>query len=104
MRLYSLENLRVKVAALQQQGITAHMWSGCYRMPSPTLTGSLVRDLQLIEEVVGAGEIAISDHRSSWPTTQVFFSLSRLMCRLKINIVYCNHILSFFVHQVLDKP
>ncbi|KAG0587752.1 hypothetical protein KC19_2G188800 [Ceratodon purpureus] len=71
----SLENLRVKVAALQHQGITAHMWSGCYRVPSPTLTGSLIRDLQLIDEVVGAGEIAMSDHRSSWPTTQELLGL-----------------------------
>ncbi|CAM6101204.1 unnamed protein product [Calypogeia fissa] len=65
----SLENLRTKAAALKEEGLTAYMWSGCYRVPSPTLTGSLVRDLQLIEEVVGAGEIAISDHRGSWPTT-----------------------------------
>jgi len=76
----SLENLRVKVAALQEQGITAHMWSGCYRVPSPTLTGSLIRDLQLIEEVVGAGEIAISDHRSSWPSTQVFSLPIKILC------------------------
>ena len=67
----SLENLHTKVGALREQGITAYMWSGCYRVPSPTLTGSLVRDMQLIDEVVGAGEIAISDHRSSWPSTQV---------------------------------
>lgn len=71
----SLENLRVKVAALQRQGITAYMWSGCYRVPTPTLTGSLIRDLQLIDEVIGAGEIAISDHRSSWPTTQELLGL-----------------------------
>jgi beta-aspartyl-dipeptidase (metallo-type) len=51
------------------------MWSGCYRVPSPTLTGSLVRDMQLIQEVIGAGEIAISDHRSSWPSTQELLGL-----------------------------
>ncbi|CAM6021666.1 unnamed protein product [Sphagnum balticum] len=71
----SLENLRSKVAALQDEGITAWMWSGCYRVPSPTLTGSLVRDMQLIQEVIGAGEIAISDHRSSWPSTQELLGL-----------------------------
>jgi len=70
--------LRSKVAALQDEGITAWMWSGCYRVPSPTLTGSLVRDMQLIQEVIGAGEIAISDHRSSWPSTQVGFNVLTL--------------------------
>ncbi|KAL3701721.1 hypothetical protein R1sor_019743 [Riccia sorocarpa] len=63
----SLENLRVKVAGLKDEGLTAYMWSGCYHVPPPTLTGSLMRDMMLIEEVVGAGEIAISDHRGSWP-------------------------------------
>ncbi|BBM97801.1 beta-aspartyl-dipeptidase (metallo-type) [Marchantia polymorpha subsp. ruderalis] len=65
----SLENLRVKAVALKDDGLTAYMWSGCYRVPSPTITGSLIRDMVLIDEVVGAGEIAISDHRGSWPST-----------------------------------
>ncbi|XP_002981941.2 uncharacterized protein LOC9634176 [Selaginella moellendorffii] len=71
----SLENLRTKAKALQEEGITAYMWSGCYRVPSPTLTGNLVRDLQLINEVIGAGEIAISDHRGSWPSTEELLHL-----------------------------
>lgn len=67
----SLENLRVKAVALKDDGLTAYMWSGCYRVPSPTITGSLIRDMVLVDEVVGAGEIAISDHRGSWPSTDV---------------------------------
>ncbi|GAQ90131.1 hypothetical protein KFL_006040030 [Klebsormidium nitens] len=69
----SLENLRAKVAALEADGLHAHMWVGCYRVPSPTLTGSLVRDMTL---VVGAGEVAVSDHRSSWPSTAELLSLA----------------------------
>ena len=37
-------------------------------MPLVTLTGSAERDLLLVEKVIGAGELAISDHRSSQPT------------------------------------
>ncbi|MGO1344462.1 MAG: beta-aspartyl-peptidase, partial [Chromohalobacter japonicus] len=38
-----------------------------YRVPAPTLTGDIQRDLAWIPEVIGVGEIAISDHRSSQP-------------------------------------
>jgi hypothetical protein len=48
------------------------------------LTGSLVRDMQLIQEVIGAGEIAISDHRSSWPSTQVGFDVLTLTLNCEI--------------------
>lgn len=44
------------------------MWTGNYRIPIVTLTGSLQQDLLLIDKVLGAGELALSDHRSSWPT------------------------------------
>jgi beta-aspartyl-dipeptidase (metallo-type) len=40
-----------------------------------TLTGSVERDLMLVEKVVGVGEVAISDHRSSQPT---FEELARI--------------------------
>ena len=60
----SLENLLAKVRSLEEEGITAFMLTGGYRYPSPTLTGSVMRDLTLIDKVVGT-KIAISDHRSS---------------------------------------
>ncbi|CAF4062487.1 unnamed protein product [Rotaria sordida] len=44
------------------------MWTGSYRIPIVTLTGSLQQDLLLIDKVIGAGELALSDHRSSWPS------------------------------------
>jgi len=64
----SLEGLLAKARALQAQGITAYIYTGSYQVPPVTLTGSVRRDLVLIPEVVGVGEIAISDHRSSQPT------------------------------------
>ena len=60
----SLENLLFKTRALEAAGITALMLTGNYRYPSPTLTGDVVRDVALIDKIVGV-KIAISDHRSS---------------------------------------
>lgn len=63
----TLDSLLAKTRALELQGITTYMYSGSYALPPVTLTGSLARDLVLIDKVVGVGEIAISDYRSSCP-------------------------------------
>lgn len=60
-------DLLAKVRALRDAGIDAYMYTGAYRIPPPTLTGDVQRDLNWIPEVLGVGEIAISDHRSSQP-------------------------------------
>jgi len=59
--------LLAAVRGLREQGINAYMYTGAYRVPPPTLTGDLQRDLAWIPEVIGLGELAISDHRSSQP-------------------------------------
>lgn len=61
-------NLLAKVRSLREEGISAYMYTGAYRVPPPTLTGDLQRDLWMIPEIIGTGEVAISDHRSSQPT------------------------------------
>lgn len=63
----SLENLLAKTKALNNLSLSAYMYTGAYSVPSPTLTGSIMRDLVLIQEVIGV-KIALSDHRSSYPT------------------------------------
>lgn len=60
-------DLLAKVRGLKAEGISAYMYTGAYRVPPPTLTGDIHRDLAWIPEVIGLGEIAISDHRSSQP-------------------------------------
>jgi len=60
-----LRRLLSKAKALQTQGLTAYIYTGSYSLPPPTLTGSAVQDLVLIHEVIGVGEVAVSDHRSS---------------------------------------
>lgn len=53
---------------LNAEGLTAFCMTGGYHLPPATVTGSVRRDLVLIDLVVGVGEVAISDHRSSQPT------------------------------------
>ncbi len=53
---------------LNEEGITAYCLTGGYRIPPVTLTGSVRDDIVLIDRILGVGEIAISDHRSSQPT------------------------------------
>jgi beta-aspartyl-dipeptidase (metallo-type) len=42
--------------------------TGGYHLPPVTITGNVRRDLVLIDLILGVGEVAISDHRSSQPT------------------------------------
>jgi beta-aspartyl-dipeptidase (metallo-type) len=63
----SLEVLYGQVMKLRAGGLSALMYSGSYRIPAATLTGDVARDLLLVEPVIGIGESAIADHRSSHP-------------------------------------
>jgi len=64
----SVESVLMKVKNIRANGMSAWMYTGAYQVPPPTITGDIMRDITLIEEVIGVGEIAISDHRSSVPT------------------------------------
>lgn len=61
-------DLLAAVRGLRADGLSAYMYTGAYRVPPPTLTGDIQRDLAWIPEVIGVGEIALSDHRSAQPT------------------------------------
>ena len=58
-------SLLVKARGLEDEGITAYIYSGSYEIPTPTITGSVRNDIILIDKVIGTGEIAMCDHRSS---------------------------------------
>jgi beta-aspartyl-dipeptidase (metallo-type) len=57
-----------KTRQLEADGLTAHMYTGGFPVPPPTITGSIVDDLVIVAPVLGVGEIAISDARSSHPS------------------------------------
>ena len=58
-------SLLAKARGLEDEGITAYIYSGSYEIPTPTITGSVRNDIILIDKVIGTGEIAMCDHRSS---------------------------------------
>lgn len=63
----SMSALLAKARALEIEGISTYIYSGCYEIPTQTLTGTVKTDLVFIDKVIGTGELAISDHRSSQP-------------------------------------
>ena len=58
----------VTALGLRASGLSAWCYTGGYHLPPATVTGSVRGDLALVECIVGVGELAISDHRSSQPT------------------------------------
>jgi beta-aspartyl-dipeptidase (metallo-type) len=54
--------------ALTAMGLTAYCHAGGYHFPPVTITGTVRGDITQIDPIIGVGELAISDHRSSQPT------------------------------------
>ena len=77
------ESLVAKCRALNQEGLTCYHLVGSSSYPPSTVTGSIQRDLLTLETCVGAGELAVSDHRSSAVTGQEIARLARYLhvCR-----------------------
>lgn len=60
-------SLLAATRALCAEGITAYCHTGGYHVPPVTLTGSVRGDIVHVDLIIGVGEIAVSDHRSSQP-------------------------------------
>jgi len=67
-----LKGLLAKARGLDEEGITTYIYSGSYSIPVVTITKDCREDLIVIDKVIGVGEIALSDHRSSQPTYDNF--------------------------------
>lgn len=65
-----MESLLAKARALEEEGITCYIHTGSYQVPVKTLLDKIEDDIILIDKIIGVGEIAISDHRSSEPTLE----------------------------------
>lgn len=70
-----MRGLVAKVKALKEEGITAYCLTGSYEVPVNTMTESIKGDIMLVDEVIGVGEIALSDNRSSQPRVDQFINL-----------------------------
>ncbi|NJD31160.1 MAG: beta-aspartyl-peptidase [Gammaproteobacteria bacterium] len=69
-------DLVATVHALREEGLNAWAYTGGYHLPPMTLTGSVRGDLVFIEPLLGVGEVALSDHRSSQPTLDEILRLA----------------------------
>jgi beta-aspartyl-dipeptidase (metallo-type) len=74
----SVESVLMKAKSLRHEGASAWIWTGAYQVPVPTITGDIGRDIALIEEIIGVGELAVSDHRSSCPSTNELIRITSL--------------------------
>jgi beta-aspartyl-dipeptidase (metallo-type) len=63
----TMPGLLARAKALKEEGLTAFVYTGGYNVPPTTLTGSVRDDILFVEEVIGAGEVAISDLRATEP-------------------------------------
>jgi beta-aspartyl-dipeptidase (metallo-type) len=66
----STRELVAGVMGLREEGLSAWAHCGGYHLPPATVTGSARGDIAFIECLIGVGEVAISDHRSSQPTLE----------------------------------
>jgi beta-aspartyl-dipeptidase (metallo-type) len=74
----SVESVLMKAKSLRQEGASAWIWTGAYQVPTPSITGDVGKDIALIDEIIGVGEVAISDHRSSCPSTGELIRITAL--------------------------
>jgi beta-aspartyl-dipeptidase (metallo-type) len=72
----TVESVLMKAKSLRQEGVSAWIMTGAYQVPTPTILGDVGKDIAMIEEVIGVGEIALSDHRSSVPSVHDLIRLA----------------------------
>lgn len=72
----TLTGLIAKAKGLKEQGLNVFCHTGSYHLPAKTLSQSVSDDIMYIDEFIGVGEVAISDHRSSQPTVQQLAELA----------------------------
>lgn len=63
----TMRDLVARTYGLRQEGLGAHCYTGSYELPVKTLMGCVRDDLVFVDPIIGVGELALSDHRSSQP-------------------------------------
>lgn len=77
----NMAGLLAKAKALEEEGITAFVNTGSYQVPVKTFTDSISMDIMYLDQILGVGEIAVSDHRSSAPTLS---ELSKIAAEVRV--------------------
>ncbi len=68
--------LLAKARGLEKEGVNTFIYTGSYGVPTESLTGKVINDLVYIDKVIGVGEIAIADYRSSHPSVAMLKELA----------------------------
>ena len=71
----SIESLVAKAKGLKEEGVTAFALCGAYGYPSPTITGSVKKDIVFVDEILGL-KLALSDHRAPNISTEELIRLA----------------------------
>jgi beta-aspartyl-dipeptidase (metallo-type) len=69
-------SLVAKANGIIGEGASAWVLTGSYQLPLKTLCGGIREDIALIDRIIGVGEIALSDHRSSQPSFEEFIKIA----------------------------
>jgi beta-aspartyl-dipeptidase (metallo-type) len=72
----STSSLVAAARGLTAEGMSAWCHTGGYHLPPTTLTGSVRGDIVHVDRIIGIGEVALSDHRSSQPTLEELLRLA----------------------------
>jgi beta-aspartyl-dipeptidase (metallo-type) len=73
----TIAGLLARVKAFKEEGLSAWLWTGGYNVPPTTVMRSIREDMLFVDEVVGAGEVAISDERGLNQSAQELAKLVR---------------------------
>ncbi|HEY8363977.1 MAG TPA: beta-aspartyl-peptidase [Haloplasmataceae bacterium] len=95
----SVERLLAKAKALKMEGISAYCLTGSYHYPSLTITGSVMKDIAFIEEIIGV-KLALSDHREPHITST---ELKKLASDVRIASMLGNKVGIITLHMGDDK-
>jgi beta-aspartyl-dipeptidase (metallo-type) len=69
-------SLLAQTRGLREEGLGAFCHTGGYHLPPVTLTGNVRDDIVFLDPVIGVGEVALSDHRSSQPSCDELLRLA----------------------------
>jgi beta-aspartyl-dipeptidase (metallo-type) len=91
----TVRDLVATTLGLRAEGLNAWCYTGSYQIPPPTLTGSIRDDIVFVDPIIGVGELALSDHRSSQPTLGEFLRVASDayvagMISNKSGVVHCH--------------
>ncbi|MFL5541734.1 MAG: amidohydrolase family protein [Longimicrobiaceae bacterium] len=72
----TMAGLLAKVKALNEDGLNAYLWTGGYNVPPTSIMKTVRDDIMFLDEVIGAGEVAISDPRGHDPSPKELAKLA----------------------------